>query len=122
MHNIIVYGSLRKGAYNYNAYKRAYKENLQYLETKEIEGYELRSLGSYPYIREGGGTLTVDLITCNEECFQSINNMELGAGYEAKEITIGDFTGTIYIMNDGPDTKIVKHGDWLKFLEQTELV
>ena len=118
----IVYGSLREGAYNYDAFKRYYPDGYNKIGQTTIQGYDLHSLGAYPFIVEGEGELVVDIMECSSDCFRAINGMELGAGYLAKKIEVelnGEvIEGTIYTYPP-KDVKYsqehVKSGDWIKY-------
>ncbi len=118
---IAVYGSLRKGEYNYKRFKNYFKEGLEYIETATLIGYNLFDLGSYPGIKptHDKKTLTVDIMSCNSECFTHIEHMELGANYHAEQIKIDNYLCTIYIYN-GYTVKEVPHGDWSKYLKEKE--
>lgn len=110
---IFVYGSLRKGEYNYEYFKGRFGSQFNYLDTLTIDNYDLYSLGSYPGIKKGKGELIVDVIECSEEVKAGIDSMELGANYSINNVTHGKYTGDIYIYEGNVnETKKVKHGDW----------
>ncbi len=123
---ILVYGSLRKGAYNYDRFKDHYGENFNYLFTIQIEGFDLYdiSYGAYPGIKRNpaAGELTVDVIEVSSDCYDEIHEMEYHAGYTPVYTDIiHDDTGylyncTMYIF-DGP-VKAQDHipsGNWIKY-------
>lgn len=116
---IAVYGSLREGEYNYERFKEIYKEGFTKINEGTVEGFALYSLGSYPGIRpEEGKTLRVDVMECNNQCFQSINSMELGAGYSAKKVTVNGLECTIYVYDYYvSELKRVESGDWSQYLK-----
>lgn len=123
----IVYGSLREGAYNYDAFKRYYPEGYNKIGQTVIDGYDLHSLGSYPFIVEGEGKLIVDIMECSPDCFRAINGMELGAGYQAELINVelnGEIIeGTIYTFSKKDinySQEHVKSGDWIKYKNEEE--
>lgn len=125
---ILVYGSLRKGAYNYDRFKAHYNDNLNYVDTLKIEGYDLYDLGiGYPGIKKNPYSeipLTVDLLETSTTCFVQIDAMESYANYTPTQIEI-ELNGkkvicTMYIYNGGVTQKQqVMSGDWLNHL-QTE--
>lgn len=114
MERIAVYGSLRKGMYNY----RFFENGMTYIKTVEISGYNLYSLGAYPYIVKGNNTLTVDVMEVTPQTKKSIDLMELGAGYKSEIILIDDQPTTIYTFNRPINDAIVEHGDWVKYKTQ----
>ena len=119
---IAVYGSLRPGAYNYDRFKDNYAEGIEPFSSTvyKVPGYKLYDLGSYPGINEGteNDVLSVNILACNDKCHQSIMNMELGAGYSAKEITVDGIKVIIYIYDHpGNPLRLVTSGDWLEHLE-----
>ena len=107
---IAVYGSLRKGMYNY----RFFENGMTYIKTTQIEGFDLYSLGAYPYVVKGNGNLIVDIMEVTPQTKQSIDLMELGAGYQSSILTIDDQPTTIYIFNQPINDAIVEHVDWVK--------
>jgi len=112
---ICVYGSLRKGAYNFNRFVEIFGEdNIKYLKTKEITGFKLYSLGPYPGIKQTDNEsdkLTIDLLHVTNEVYDAIYNMEIGAGYKAVETP----DGIIYVYRyNVRENDLVKSGDWLK--------
>jgi gamma-glutamylcyclotransferase (GGCT)/AIG2-like uncharacterized protein YtfP len=83
-------------------------------------GFDLFNLGSYPGVKlseNKNQPLTIDVLECGEACFNSINAMELGAGYYAHNITIDEHKCVIYIYRGNPTDK-VEHGDWSKYIQE----
>lgn len=116
---ILVYGSLRKGEYNFNSFKSLFGDEFKYVKTMQINGYDLFSLGAYPAIKEGKGDLIVDLINCSDECKNSIDRMELGAGYTRHIIEIDkNITATLYVYLGNPSTERIVSGDWSEHLKK----
>ena len=122
MSNIaIVYGSLREGMYNFTAFTNMFGEGYKKLGSGTVKGYKLYSFGAYPFIQEDNGFIVVDVFECSDKCKEAIDGMEYGAGYSSEEVTVetenGEFTGTIYTMNDIDPSNYphVEDGDWVKF-------
>lgn len=115
---IIVYGSLRKGEYNFNRFVGYFGEdNFQYVETTTIPGFKLYSLGPYPGINEGteDDVLVVDILDVSESAYDSVKRMELGAGYSEVLVNINGEELPIYVFDAKlPEDNIVEGGDWLK--------
>ena len=120
--NIITYGSLRKGEYNFDRFP-----GLKWLGTYQLQGYKLYSLGPYPGIKHTGNNtdlLTVDLIDCgSSKTKETIDNMELGAGYSKKELTLESGTkGTLYLYDGNiNESNLVPSGDWTKRHENASI-
>lgn len=114
MDKIFVYGSLRAGMYN----QRHFADGMKHIDTKTIKGFDLYSLGAYPYVveTEEGGELTIDVMEVTPEAKARIDRMEKGAGYYLKDIEVDGIKGTIYLMEQPiPNTQKVESGDWVKF-------
>lgn len=113
-----LYGSLRKGEYNHNAFVRQFgEENFVYKETKVLDGFELYSLGAYPMVvhtpENPENRLVVDVFEVSQSCYSSIKGMELGAGYD--ELVLDD-GAIIYTQRDSKGLKRVESGDWSEYL------
>lgn len=118
---MFVYGSLRKDMYNSVIFNEE-KGDSEYIGDGLLDGYELYSLGSYPAIYEGDGSVVVELYEVhNQEVFDSIDWMEKGAGYKRKEVTIkvngNDETGYVYVYSRVPSGSKVEDGDWVNFIK-----
>lgn len=116
MSYVLVYGSLRRGEYNYS------NQDLKYIRTLEISGYDLYKIGSYPGINVGNNKLKVDLMkfkSANSEKW--IDNMEIGANYRIERVKVKNgeeiINAKIYVHNsDLSNLEKIDHGDWSKFL------
>lgn len=122
---IAVYGSLRYGEYNYNAFNSHYK--MHHTGTHIVDGLELYSLGAYPACAKGNGKVIVDTFEVTDECFSRIHGMEIGAGYYASTINIDGEPHTIWLMTKGQDAygwrrleeeERVESGDWSSYLKE----
>lgn len=119
MRKILVYGSLRKGEYNYESFKRRHGDGFNYLGTTKVKGFNLYSLGSYPGITESEDPekeLVVDIMECDDDCYNSIYRMEIGAGYRTQEVIVDGEPMNIYLYLGRP-TRLVESGDWSQFLK-----
>lgn len=108
---IVVYGSLRKGAYNYNRMKMF--GDIEYIKTTTLEGWDLYSLGPYPGIKQGNGTIVVDLLEVDNTVYNYILAMEQGAGYKEETVIIEDEDYKIYVYQGNVWTEAIPTGDWL---------
>lgn len=116
------YGSLRKSCYNFVAFERYFGgQNFKWVETLEVGGFKLYSLGLYPAVKLGKpkDKLTIDILEMTPEVFERITSMESGAGYKPLTLQIkeyNDITMFIYAQHVSELTK-VPDGDWVKYLE-----
>lgn len=69
---IFVYGSLKKGFYNHNAYLA----DAEYIGTGVIDGYDMYSLGKFPAIVEGNGMVCGELYKVTEEELSAVDMLE----------------------------------------------
>ena len=118
---IAVYGSLRKGHYNYERFGG--KKSFAFRGTFQINGYKLYNLGSYPGIIEAekGDLVTVDLLECPDNIALQIDWMETGSGYSPETIMVDGKKSIIYIYDrDISRFELVKSGDWTNYLKQKD--
>jgi gamma-glutamylcyclotransferase (GGCT)/AIG2-like uncharacterized protein YtfP len=116
---VCVYGSLRASEYNFARFKAIYRDEINYEFTSEIFGWKLYSLGSYPGVKlteDANDNLVVDVLSVSQKCFDSLNNMELGAGYVARQVTVRDTVCTIWEFAHPIHAPNIKSGDWSKYL------
>jgi gamma-glutamylcyclotransferase (GGCT)/AIG2-like uncharacterized protein YtfP len=120
---VAVYGSLRVGEYNYNYFKSTFPE-IEHTGTHTISGYKLFSLGSYPAATLGNGELVIDTFLVGDDCFASMNGMEIGAGYHKAEVVVDGETHIIWLMDADNSwlngEREVERGDWSKFIKERE--
>ena len=141
-HNIIfVYGTLRRGQYNYDKIRTLFGDNsLVYLDTTRLSYLKLYDLGNYPAIIRGNHYDKVlgEVMYCTDEVFQAIKHMEIEAGYEETTSTYYSNTSsgslramylTLFTAGDKLVTLIYKHkspyrriecGDWSVYLMLTK--
>lgn len=114
MVKIAVYGSLRKGEFNFK------RVNAMCLETVTFYGYKLYSFGPYPAAVETydglsqNYPLVVDLLEVDEETFMKLYRMERGASYYMTSCSHNGETYLLWVMQPslvGPAPQI-KSGDW----------
>lgn len=82
---IFVYGSLRKGEYNYR------EEMGEPICTGHIHKAQLYSLGAFPAIvasDDEADTVTGEVYDLADKQFASIDRMEVGAGYELRPVLV----------------------------------
>lgn len=109
MQKVYVYGSLRKGHYNFKNFS-----GISYISTTKVKGWDLFSLGSYPGVKPGEGTLVVDLVEMDNKTYKQVLNMELNAGYSEIDIDINGVTAKFFPYNYNL-TELVPSGDWSNY-------
>ncbi len=109
------YGSLRFGLSNHTAFASF----LKYRFSAWIEGYEMYSLGDFPFaIRtdESPDKMLVEIFEIEDaEVRMQIDLLELGYGYHKETIVIEGQSVTIYLFKEKANYPKVNGGDWLKF-------
>lgn len=115
---IAVYGSLRPGQYNFSRIKHF--GNVEHVRTTSISGYDMFSLGPFPGIKPGEGTIVVDILNVDERVFEAIESMETGAGYKKQIVDIDGDQAAIYVYQY-PAGRKVESGDWVEFTNQKEI-
>ncbi|MFM7429766.1 MAG: gamma-glutamylcyclotransferase [Flammeovirgaceae bacterium] len=109
------YGSLRRGMENYEPLK----ENLHYQFSTWLTGYQLYSLGPYPFaIRTDSPTdkILVEVFEVNSlQTEQTIHQIEMEAGYFLDSVSIDGQAVKIYLYENKADYPFVFGGDWIKF-------
>lgn len=122
-YKIFVYGSLRKGEYNFDRFVEIYgKDSIKVVDTNvTLFGYRLYSLGPYPGLKPANEEDTKsfvvgDILEVSQQAFNSITAMELGAGYYIEVKEIKDHACVIYLYNGTTNEKnFVKEGDWIDY-------
>jgi len=112
---VFVYGSLRKGELHYEGFKQQFGNEIEYLETTTVKGFDLYRLWGYPGIKVGQGTLVVDVLRCGPEAKASMDRMEIGANYSVKPLQVNNYVGEIYLYEgEVQEVNKIDHGDWKK--------
>jgi gamma-glutamylcyclotransferase (GGCT)/AIG2-like uncharacterized protein YtfP len=106
------YGSLRRGMRLY----QQFNNDLQYLYNAWLPGYDLYSLGNYPYaLRSADSThkMMVEVMRIlDSETEKSICKIENDAGYYAEKIQIGNHSVTIFLFETPANNLRIVSGDW----------
>lgn len=125
-----VYGTLRKGQYNYKFFGGAHpEEKLPIKYTERLSGFSLYSLGAYPAaVQDSDGSIIVEIIEVMDHATaEEIAMMERGAGYTIETITTskGDkadifFWGKhkLVELDEGMEDhrfEKIENGDWVAF-------
>lgn len=109
------YGSLRRGMDNY----KDFKATLEFVTITRISGFELYSLGTYPYaVRsdDKSSTLVIEIFRVKSPAARlAIHELEIGAGYFFELIDIDRQKVGIYLFERPGDDPRVENGDWVSF-------
>lgn len=113
------YGSLRRGMRLYNQFHFA----LQYHHSAWLKGYELYSLGNYPYAVKStipDRKILVEIFSITEpEIEKEIFELEAGAGYHLAQQAFDDRIINIFLYDDmSANNMRVDSGDWVTFFRQ----
>lgn len=122
-----VYGTLRLNQGNYDWCLKN-KKGVEHLETKTIQGYDMYSVGGFPGIKPGNGSIVVDVFEVNnKEVERSLDGLEGYRSYdESSSMYLKRKTEDdefIYIWNRGiSNLTEIPEGDWVEFKENKEYV
>ena len=112
------YGSLRRGMRLHDQFKN----ELHYEYSAWLKGYDLYSLGNYPYAinsSDGNHKILVEVMSIKDPLVEeTIHKIEVDAGYHAKQIKIGNDQVTIFIFNEPANNLRIDSGDWFIFFRQ----
>ncbi|AUS01850.1 AIG2-like gamma-glutamyl cyclotransferase [Vibrio phage 1.293.O._10N.261.52.E1] len=111
---VAVYGSLRMGMGNHRVI-----EGAELKGTGEVTGWDLFSLGAYPFILQGDNSLVVEVYEVDSEARQQRLDMLEGypSYYDRVKIDTEFGEAWIYFMHgdDNGTSPLVESGDWVKF-------
>jgi len=117
---ILVYGTLRKGQYNFDRIINNFGlESMKLVSEKILKGFQMVTIHDwYPaiiYTNKEEDTIIVEEMEVTPEAKNFIDRMEAGAGYSIMTIDGAD----IYYMtqNTYGEQAIIKSGDWVKYIE-----
>ncbi|AKB26725.1 hypothetical protein MSSIT_0006 [Methanosarcina siciliae T4/M] len=123
-----LYGSLRNELYNNRRFDL--QNRSEFLGTTKIDGYTLYSLGPYPAVYpSANGAVVAEVRRFSGkkqlEVAKSIDYMELFGGYHREyvdlELPEKKLKGIIYVYDEKPETEVIDHGDWTRYLKEKEL-
>lgn len=112
------YGSLRRGMRLHNQFKN----DLLYSYSAWVKGYNLYSLGNYPFAVKSSDLSHKILVEVTEimnaETEKNIQDIEIAAGYYAEKIQIGNDQVTIFLFEEAANNLRIESGDWVNFFRQ----
>lgn len=114
MKYILAFGTLKKNCPSGRNWNWQRFDGQKYIKDYDLNGYDIYSLGPYPAICPGEGTVKCELQEVTDEAFENILWMEKGAGYSPVEIQIEDKVATVFTW---PRNKLIKYqkienGNW----------
>ncbi len=109
------YGSLRRGMRLHDQFTN----DLDYLYSMWLNGYDLFSLGNYPYALESTDPkhkiLVEVMMITDPEIEKRISQIEIDTGYYAKEIQLGNERIIIFLFDFPANNLRIDSGDWSIF-------
>jgi gamma-glutamylcyclotransferase (GGCT)/AIG2-like uncharacterized protein YtfP len=109
------YGSLRRGLENYETYQ----SHLHYQFNCWINGFQLFSMGDFPFAiktDKGSDKILVEVFEITDvETQNKIDELELNYDYYIDTILIDKMPVKIYLMKNSANYPPVIGGDWVKF-------
>ncbi|MEO5977927.1 MAG: gamma-glutamylcyclotransferase family protein [Chryseolinea sp.] len=112
------YGSLRRGMDNYSQYA----DHLTYIDTVQLNGFSMFSLGEYPYaiMDDGDHSIVAELFeVTNAVTEQMICTMEMDAHYILSTVQVENTIFGIFLFEKVAQTdRPVVHGDWCKYWKE----
>ncbi len=132
---LAVYGTLRKGSYNFDRMATAFgEENVKHVKTVKVDVGGKMVLANinniYPGLLDyrdpelvtkyGNKEITFDVIEVSKPVFDTIDAMEKGSGYHQGKIEIEVENLITNILHNeykrlSYDQRAINHGDWIKF-------
>ena len=115
MKTIFVYGTLKRGHYNY---KRFGMNQSEYLGNGIVRGYKMYTNGSYPGIIKTNNeedVISGELFNVSEMLFNTLDMMETCAGYHIALVDINGIKDVHLFVIDGSlikNWKLIKNGVW----------
>jgi len=112
--------------YNYTKIINKHGVNsMKYIKTIKLPGFTLydTNLGYPTAIRSfGDNIIVVDLFELDDHAFESIEYMEVNAGYEEDFVSIDDQTYSIFLFSSNQieeNFKLITSGDWIMYVNKS---
>ena len=78
---VAVYGSLKRGFYNHHLLASS-----NFLSVGTVKGFEMYSLGAYPMVIEGRGSISVETFEVTPDVMASLDRLEGFPSYYGRQI------------------------------------
>lgn len=112
------YGSLRRGLANYEKFK----PHLKYLYSVWIKGFQLYSLGDFPFAYRTNHSSDLILVEVFEitdvKAQKKIDELEFNYGYHIEQVILDEQPVNIYLFKNKANYPLVVGGDWVKFFRR----
>jgi gamma-glutamylcyclotransferase (GGCT)/AIG2-like uncharacterized protein YtfP len=109
------YGSLRRGLANYEKFK----PHLKYLNSMWLNGFQLYSLGDFPFAyrtHQSTDLILVEIFQITDlQTQKKIDELEFNYGYHIEQVMLEEQPVNIYLFRDRANYPLVSGGDWVKF-------
>jgi len=100
-------------------YYEEFKQGLTYHQSIWLKGYDLYSLGPYPFAVKSdnpGSKIIIEIMKIEDPIIeQRIFQIEMDAGYYYQDIVIQNRNTGIFLYKSAANYPPVYHGDWVKF-------
>lgn len=116
---IAVYGTLRKGGQLHHSYMKKAK----LLGKEVLSGYQMYSLGAYPYVIRGSGDITVEVYDVKPALYERLEKMETTVGYDVAMVTTSHGDAALFYMSPLAHERLqqrIFNGDWLQHAAESE--
>lgn len=117
MKRILVYGSLRKGLWNYAGHLKGCEPVSIY----RVKGFEMYDLGGYPMVirNKDADSIVVEEYLLEDKHFENIKLMEWSAGYVCAQLTIQDKEYNIFCYTwIPPNSPFIEGGDYVEYIKR----
>lgn len=112
---VAVYGSLRSGLHNHPTFGNC-SANLQ--GKVELEGWDMYSMGSFPFITPGEGTITAEVYRVEPDTFMRLDRLEGYPSFYDRTLVDTKYGKVWVYFIEGRDksgyTPVTK-GDWYEW-------
>jgi gamma-glutamylcyclotransferase (GGCT)/AIG2-like uncharacterized protein YtfP len=108
---IAVYGTLKRGFYNYDRFNHFYE--FKFVGSERIKGFSLYDLGHYPAAVESDpeNEITIEIFDVSPACYKSLHEMEISAGYVKKEVATSHGCAILWAYENEPRySKLIESG------------
>lgn len=115
---VAVYGSLRQGMGNHRVLGDS-----PLLGQCRVTGFEMFSLGGFPFVRHGDGEITIEVYAVNEHTSMRLDNLEGYPSFYNRALIWTPYGPAWIYFIDRQETTAppVTHGDWVAYRTGTHV-
>lgn len=117
MKNLVaVYGTLRRGEGNYHYFLNESNK----LGTCALEGWDMYSMGAFPFVVPGDGKITIEVFEVDDTTFRRLDGLEgYPDFYDRTQVETSYGTAWMYFIHDNdPRNPKIESGDWIQYEEE----